>query len=285
MLRPACLLPAARPSPPHGLSMPRSDAGVSPRHLGPATRRTDAYRAGTFTRWRSAASLQPLGRDTALATGSVTAHHARMLAKICQGRSTAGARPRVAVVLPCCAMRSTRPSIHPVRPGVLLLVGLACSACQSDPAPAPAASPNTGTVTAGASAPRSTATATAAPTAEPTVPSNVPEANDGATSTLDTTTVDGLEMAKVSCKAPGGMLGPLPTLGALAKQRAALAACSKAAETVRIHFAFSAGKTSDVRVAGASSPAVAKCVFDAVSAAAFPDQGSCVVTLKLPSGG
>jgi hypothetical protein len=167
---------------------------------------------------------------------------------------------------------------------LLLLAGTLGAACQSDPAAGPAA-PTTATPVQRATAARATASATAAPVSEPSVPSNVPEAIEGANSTLDTTTVDGLEMAKVSCKAPGGMLGPLPTLGALAKQRAALAACSKAAETVRIHFAFSAGKTSDVRVAGASSPAVAKCVFDAVSAAAFPDQGSCVVTLKLPSGG
>jgi len=54
--------------------MPRSGVEVSLRHLGPATRRTDAYRDGTLTRWRSAASLRPLGRDTALATGRVTAH-------------------------------------------------------------------------------------------------------------------------------------------------------------------------------------------------------------------
>ncbi len=56
MLRPACLLPAARLSPPDGLSTPRSGAGVSPGRLGPATRRSDAYRDGTLTRWRSAAS-------------------------------------------------------------------------------------------------------------------------------------------------------------------------------------------------------------------------------------
>jgi len=55
MLRPACLLPAVRLSPRHGLLTPRSGAGVSSRHLGPATRRTDAYRGGTCTRWRSAA--------------------------------------------------------------------------------------------------------------------------------------------------------------------------------------------------------------------------------------
>lgn len=55
MLRPACSLPAARLSPPHGLLTPRSDSRVSPGSLGPATRRSDAYRDGTLTRWTCAA--------------------------------------------------------------------------------------------------------------------------------------------------------------------------------------------------------------------------------------
>ena len=41
--------------PPIGLSTPRLDQGVSPKSLGPATRRTDAYRDGTRTRRRRAA--------------------------------------------------------------------------------------------------------------------------------------------------------------------------------------------------------------------------------------
>lgn len=56
MLRPTYLLPAARLSPPCGLLTPRSGTKVSLQYLGPATRRTDAYRDGTLTRWRSAAS-------------------------------------------------------------------------------------------------------------------------------------------------------------------------------------------------------------------------------------
>jgi len=72
MLRPACLPPVARLSPPGGFSTPRSGAGVSPRHLGPATRRSDAYRGGTSTRWKSAARIGA-GRRQLL---FVTAHHA-----------------------------------------------------------------------------------------------------------------------------------------------------------------------------------------------------------------
>jgi|JI8StandDraft_1071087.scaffolds.fasta_scaffold05861_5 hypothetical protein len=75
MLRPACLLPAARQLPPHGLLTPRSGMEVSLRCLGPATRRTDAYRDGTFTRWSGAASQgrsSPRGDQSFL---NVTTHH------------------------------------------------------------------------------------------------------------------------------------------------------------------------------------------------------------------
>ena len=50
MLRPACLLSAARPAPLGGLSTPRSGHGDLSPCLGPATRRFGAYRDGTFTR-------------------------------------------------------------------------------------------------------------------------------------------------------------------------------------------------------------------------------------------
>ena len=75
MLRPACLLPAARLAPPHGLLTPRSGTEVSLQYLGPATRRTDAYRDGTLTRWSGAASQgypRPLGLWSFL---DVTTHH------------------------------------------------------------------------------------------------------------------------------------------------------------------------------------------------------------------
>ena len=72
MLRPACLLLAARLAPPRELSTPRSGMGISPRYLGPATRCTDACRGGACTRWRDAAS-----RSTPNSSASVcvTTHH------------------------------------------------------------------------------------------------------------------------------------------------------------------------------------------------------------------
>ena len=75
MLRPACLLPAERLAPLHGLLTPRSGTEVSLHYLGPATRRTDAYRDGTLTRGGGAASqgrTTPFGIQFFL---SVTTHH------------------------------------------------------------------------------------------------------------------------------------------------------------------------------------------------------------------
>ena len=75
MLRSACLLPAARLAPPHGLLTPRSGTEVSLHCLGSATRRTDAYRDGTLTRGGGAASqgrTTPFGIQFFL---SVTTHH------------------------------------------------------------------------------------------------------------------------------------------------------------------------------------------------------------------
>src|SRR5437867_13180152 len=80
MLRPACLLPAARLAPPHGLLTPRSGAEVSLHHLGSATRRTDAYRDGTLTLWTGAAcssTTAPLRVQSSLC---FVTHHGCILA-------------------------------------------------------------------------------------------------------------------------------------------------------------------------------------------------------------
>jgi hypothetical protein len=81
MLRPACSLPAERLTPLHGLLTPRSGAEVALPRLGPATRRSDAYRDGTCTRWSGAASGS---RTCALGSRClcrVTTHHAKILAR------------------------------------------------------------------------------------------------------------------------------------------------------------------------------------------------------------
>ena len=81
MLRPACLLPAARLSPPHGLLTPRSGTKVSLNCLGPATRRSDAYQDGTLTRWTCAACSSPSSPLRVRPSLCFVTHHARMIGR------------------------------------------------------------------------------------------------------------------------------------------------------------------------------------------------------------
>jgi hypothetical protein len=74
MVRPASLLPLA------GLSTSRFGPRGLPRCRRPATRRADAYRDGTCTRWRSAARLVDPQRGFVFA---VTAHHGHDPIKTC----------------------------------------------------------------------------------------------------------------------------------------------------------------------------------------------------------
>src|SRR5208283_4319063 len=99
MLRPACLLPAARLSPHNGLSTPRLGPEALASRLGPATRRSGAYRGGTCTRWTTAAWTVPpyvSGRpvtthhEGSLSLGSAVRHVRRLLdldASSASGRS------------------------------------------------------------------------------------------------------------------------------------------------------------------------------------------------------
>src|SRR5437899_3283374 len=79
MLRPACLLPVARLAPPGGLLTPRSGTEVSLSYLGPAIRRTDAYRDGTLTRWTGAACSSPASPLRDQSVFCFVTHHAGIL--------------------------------------------------------------------------------------------------------------------------------------------------------------------------------------------------------------
>jgi len=138
MLRPACLLPAARLSPRYGLSMPRLGHRDFSQCLGPATRRSGAYRDGTLTRWRSAASRRAVGRRAALLFVGVTTHHA----------------PKVA-----SAPRDTAPRNQERRPGsVATPTATARAVAASPPSRAPAASTASASPSRAARPPRATAT-------------------------------------------------------------------------------------------------------------------------------
>jgi hypothetical protein len=48
-----------------------------------------------------------------------------------------------------------------------------------------------------------------------------------------------------------------------------------------VYFATDGARANDVRVAGASSPAVARCVADAVSAANYPSSCACALSISI----
>ena len=79
MLRPAYLLPDARLLPRLGLSIPRSGRRNLFRRLGPAIRCFGAYRLGTLTRWRTAASVRELRLLRGILLFRVTTHHAPII--------------------------------------------------------------------------------------------------------------------------------------------------------------------------------------------------------------
>jgi hypothetical protein len=119
MLRPACLLPARG-----RLSTPRSGRALSLLDLGPATRRSGAYRDGTLIRWRGVASAPIRRRLRVSGSVRVTTHHAtkisssprnaiwrgpRMTARDVRGRTirTVSIRRRVQVQKLRNALRSS----------------------------------------------------------------------------------------------------------------------------------------------------------------------------------
>jgi hypothetical protein len=177
-------------------------------------------------------------------------------------------------------------SMHPTRFALPVLLLLACD--KTEKHPDGAASGAGKQAPTGAAAPAHAPAVSAHPSethaaAPAAVPSNVPSAAASANVTMNGVTADGLKAKELSCHAGGGIFAGTAIVGALAKQKAALAACAKSGEDVRIHFEMAGGKASDVRVA-ASTPEIARCVADAVSAAAIPDKGECVLTLHVGPG-
>ncbi len=130
MLRPACLLPAVRLAPLHGLLTPRSGTEVSLQYLGPATRRTDAYRNGILTRWSGAASQghpRPLGLWSFL---DVTTHHASIV-RVTRGQGKALHRSRTSYG----ARRAHRGATRSGQPRQVTEAPSACKHCSSLLAP------------------------------------------------------------------------------------------------------------------------------------------------------
>jgi hypothetical protein len=160
-----------------------------------------------------------------------------------------------------------------------LLACLALVACNAEPSGSGASA---SAATPPSAQPSTVAAASAAAAAQAAPAGNVPDAIDGANATMGDADVDGLKSKRLSCKCSGGAFGSMAVLGALSKQKDALAKCG--AGEPRIYFSFQAGKTSDVRVSGFDE-AKARCVAALVEATVFPDEGVCALTLVLGGDG
>jgi hypothetical protein len=115
---------------------------------------------------------------------------------------------------------------------------------------------------------------------EPAVRDDVPAALDGASLSMGSMTVNGQELAAISCTGEIDLFGTNP-IGALADQGSAAATCTGGSARPRVHFAFAGGAVSDVRVAEAGSPEAARCIADLVSSMRPAGTGACVATLVL----
>ncbi len=117
------------------------------------------------------------------------------------------------------------------------------------------------------------------------VRTDVPPSIDGANITVGESTTNGLAIGNLSCKSEGGLLASMGIMAGLASKADAFKACAGKPEKVRVHFTYAGGKTSDVRVGGASVPAVARCVSDALVTTSLPESGTCIATLTVGQPG
>ncbi len=120
----------------------------------------------------------------------------------------------------------------------------------------------------------------AEPPTEPPPRADVPVQLEGASMSMDSMTVNGQELAGLSCTGEFNLFGGNPA-GALADQGAALSACVQGPARPRVHYAFTGGAVSDVRVADAPSPTAARCIANVVAALHPPGTGACVATVVL----
>lgn len=92
--------------------------------------------------------------------------------------------------------------------------------------------------------------------------------------------VDGLAVRDLECQLErGGLLAGAVIVGALAKQKKAIAACAPDGDAARLSFVFGAGKTGEINVVGASKASLGTCVQRALAKVAAPDEGTCTATI------
>ncbi|HRE87813.1 MAG TPA: hypothetical protein PK095_01625 [Myxococcota bacterium] len=92
--------------------------------------------------------------------------------------------------------------------------------------------------------------------------------------------VEGLAVHDLVCDLEsGGLLAATSVVGALAKQREAIAKCGPAGEAARVSFEWSGSKTTGIKVIGASKPAVGTCVAKVLERVVAAQTGACTATL------
>ncbi|MFO0554843.1 MAG: hypothetical protein U0271_41080 [Polyangiaceae bacterium] len=112
-------------------------------------------------------------------------------------------------------------------------------------------------------------------------PSNVPEKIDNASVTMGGVTGNGLSAKQLMCSGSGNALTMVGNVAGLSTQKDALEACVKKPENPRVHWTSKEKKTSDIRVADASSPEVARCIADAIAKVSVDLDVTCIATLEL----
>ena len=100
----------------------------------------------------------------------------------------------------------------------------------------------------------------------------------GGTLSVDSLSVDGLELRAMSCTLDQQLLlGPVTVAAALASQKAALDACAPGGEAFQVTFQWASPPSATVDRASAKS--AAPCVQKALAAVAPPVAGTCTVVV------
>jgi hypothetical protein len=93
---------------------------------------------------------------------------------------------------------------------------------------------------------------------------------------------NGLVVENLDCQLDAAPLLAAPEIVAgIAKQKAALDACSANESAPRVTWTFAGGAVRDVKVAGSASKAEEACVAAAMSRASSTTSGACAATLHL----
>ena len=94
--------------------------------------------------------------------------------------------------------------------------------------------------------------------------------------------IDGFKLTKVECKAPGANpFAAMAMLAPFAKARAALDACVDSATEVQVHVRVVGNEAQDLAIAGVPNAGAARCIAKAVASAAWANDFTCNITLRL----